>query len=459
MSGPGEEQQTPPDGDAVEEPTGTHSIASGSTLMVGQQLLGAAGYFISVLLLARALGPTGRGTVAFFIVVAMVTSRVVALGVWEATTVFAAQRRDKRGALLTNVFLFSGIGGLIGGAIAVGALLIFEGARPEDLDTPELVALGLGIFGTALSEAALAFLFGCSRFLAAAVCATALPWTYTLLIAFMVVGPGLSVSTATIAWTAAALLGALMMVLVSVRGVRPGAADLALLLESVHFGVRAWVGTLSRFLNFRVDQIFIALIASEAVLGIYAVAVNASEVLLYVPNAASWAVLPLVAASGHHERAGRTLGAFRAVALITAVGIVVAALLGPPLLPLVFGEDFEPATLPFLILLPGALGFAASAIFSSGLAAANAPGLSSVGLIVSLFVGIALDLVLIAPFGAEGAAAAATAAFLAGGAVSAVIYVRLTGSGWRSLLPRRSDLAVVGGVVARLRRRPDPAAT
>ncbi len=458
MSGPGEERQEP-EADAAEEPAGTHSIASGSTLMVGQQLLGAAGYFISVLLLARALGPTGRGTVAFFIVIAMVTSRVVALGVWEATTVFAAQRPEKRGALLTNVYLFSAVGALVGAAIAVGALLIFEGARPEGLDTAELVALGLGIFGTALSEAALAFMFGCSRFLAAAVCATALPWTYTLLIAFMVIGPGLSVSTATIAWAAAALLGALLMLVVSVRDVRPGPASLSLLVESVHFGVRAWVGTLSRFLNFRVDQIFIALIASEAVLGIYAVAVNASEVLLYVPNAASWAVLPLVAASGHHERAGRTLGAFRAVALITAAGIVVAALLGPPLLPLVFGEDFEPATLPFLILLPGALGFAASAIFSSGLAAANSPGLSSVGLIVSLVVGIALDLVLIAPFGAEGAAAAATAAFLAGGAVSAAIYVRLTGSGWRALLPRRSDFAVVGGLVARLRRRPDPAAT
>jgi O-antigen/teichoic acid export membrane protein len=427
--------------------------------MVGQQVLGAAGYFISVLLLARALGPTGRGTVAFFIVVAMVTARVIALGVWEATTVFAAQRPERRGALLTNVFVFSAVGAVIGAAIAIGALLVFAGARPEDLGTPELVALGLGIFGTAISEAALAFMFGCSRFLAAAICATALPWSYTLLIAFMVIGPGLDVATATTAWTVAALFGAVLMVLVSVRDVRPGAPSLALLAESVHFGVRAWIGSLSRFLNFRVDQIILALIASEAVLGIYAVAVNASEVLLYVPNAASWAVLPVVAGSGHHERAGRTLGAFRAVALITAVGIVIAALLGPPLLPLVFGEDFEPATLPFLILLPGALGFAASAVFSSGLAAAHAPGLSSVGLIVSLVVGIALDLVLIAPFGAEGAAAAATAAFLAGGAVSAAIYVRLTGSGWRSLLPGRADLAIVGGLVARLRRRPGPAPT
>jgi len=429
-----------------------HSIASGSSLMAAQQALGAAGYFVSVLLLARALGPTGRGTVAFFIVVAMVTARVIALGVWEATTVFAAQRPAERPALLTNVAAFSAVGAVIGAAIAIGALLAFEGARPEDLGDQELVALGLGIFGTALSEAALAFMFGCSRFLAAAVCATALPWSYTVLIAVMVVGPGLTVETATVAWTAAALFGAVLMLVVTVRDVRPGAPSLPLLGESMHFGIRAWVGSLSRFLNFRVDQIILALIASEAVLGIYAVAVNASEVLLYVPNATSWAVLPVVAGSAAGLQAARTLGAFRAVALITAAGIAIAALLGPPLLPLVFGEKFEPATLPFLILLPGALGFAASAVFSSGLAAANAPGLSSVGLIVSLVVGIGLDLVLIPPYGAEGAAAAATAAFLAGGAVSAAIYVRMTKQGWGTLVPRRADLAVIGAMAARLRR-------
>ena len=43
------------------------------------------------------------------------------------------------------------------------------------------------------------------------------------------------------------------------------------------FGLRAWVGTLSRFLNFRVDQILMGFLASEAALGIYAVAVNASQ--------------------------------------------------------------------------------------------------------------------------------------------------------------------------------------
>ena len=46
----------------------------------------------------------------------------------------------------------------------------------------------------------------------------------------------------------------------------------------------ARIGSLSRFLNFRVDQILMGFLASEAALGIYAVAVNASEVLLYLPR-------------------------------------------------------------------------------------------------------------------------------------------------------------------------------
>jgi O-antigen/teichoic acid export membrane protein len=124
--------------------------------------------------------------------------------------------------------------------------------------------------------------------------------------------------------------------------------------------------------------------------------------------------------------------------------LVVAAVLGPLLLPLLFGTAFRDSVEPFLLLLPGALGFAATAVFSSGLMASSAPGRSSLGPLVSLVTGVALDLVLIPRFGANGAAAAASAAFLAGGAVALLAYRRSSPFGWRELvLPRRSDLAVL----------------
>jgi hypothetical protein len=58
--------------------------------------------------------------------------------------------------------------------------------------------------------------------------------------------------------------------------------------------------------------------------------------------------------------------------------------------------------------------------------------------------GVVLDLVLIPRFGANGAAAAASVAFLAGGATALLAYRLNSPFGWRELvLPRRSDLAVL----------------
>ena len=58
-------------------------------------------------MLARSLGPSGRGTIAFITVTALVIARVAGLGVGEATTVYAARRSEARDVLLSNLVLFA----------------------------------------------------------------------------------------------------------------------------------------------------------------------------------------------------------------------------------------------------------------------------------------------------------------------------------------------------------------
>jgi O-antigen/teichoic acid export membrane protein len=240
------------------------------------------------------------------------------------------------------------------------------------------------------------------------------------------------------------MIKALVLLAASVRGEGLGRPSGPLLRASLSFGARAWLGTLSTAFNERVDQILVALIASEATLGIYATAVNGFEVLLYPAGAAATVILPLAARAYPERRAERVLGAFRSVALLTVAGVLVAAVLGPPLIPLVFGEPFEPSVDAFLWLLPGALGFVALAIFSNALVASSAPGRSSVGPLVSLGLSVVLDFVLIPPFGADGAAAAATAGLLAGGATALVLYGRVAAFPPRSLVvPERRDLELL----------------
>ncbi len=429
------------------------SLAGSSLLLLGARIAGNAGFFVAVLILARSLGPTGRGTIAFLTVVALVLAHVVTLGVTSATLVFAAQRPGERPSMLVNLVLFTSVVGATAAIAVVGVLLVFEGARPQGLERDVLLLLFPGTLAAVLVEAGYAFLIGCSRFgRQASITATA-PWIYALALAAVALGPGIDVRRAAVVWVVTTWIWALLLIGASLVGTGVGRPRARLLVESVRFGIRAWIGSLSLFLSARFDQILLGLIATEAALGIYATAVNGAEVLLYVPAAAATALLPAIARTEAALRAERALGAFRMLALVTVAAIVFAALVGTPLIPVVFGEAFRPSMLPFVLLLPGALGFAAFQAFSAALLASGWPGLSSVGSFVALVVGIALDLALIPPFGANGAAAAATLAFIAGGGAATVAYRRRVRFPWQALLPGGSDLRSLAAYARMLRRR------
>ena len=431
-------------------------LAGGSAQLFWAKIAGNSGYFVAVLFVARGLGPAGRGTVAFITVTALVVAHVAGLGVGEATTVLAARRQGLRPVLLANALLFFLGSGLLAAALAFLGLLLGD-VGPAGVGPPELVILGLGIVACAAGVAGYSFLLGVERLRQLAMVTGAASWVYAGLVLALWAGPGLTVGRAVLAWTATEGLRAGVLIALSRRATQLGRPRRRLLGESIAFGLRLWVGSLARFLNFRTDQILTGFIASEAALGFYAVAVNASEVLLYLPSSAATALLPLIARTERERRAEETLRAFRSVVFVTAAGVAAAALLGPVLLPAVFGEAFQDSVEPFLWLLPGTFGFAASAVFSNALVGSSSPSLSSLGPMVSLIVGLALDLVLIPRFQATGAAAAATVAFLAGGATALYTYRRLSPFTWRALLvPHRSDLDLLRALAGPLMRLPLP---
>ena len=433
----------------------TDAFARGPATLFWAQVLGNAGLFAALVVIARALGPEGRGTIAFIAVTAILSARVTRLGVSDASIVFAAQRPQLRPSLLTNLVLWVTAAAVVAAAAVSAVLLAWPSWRPSGIGDTELAILALGIVASALVDAGYSFVLGCSRFGIHAAITVATAWLYALAVTTVWLTVDLTVARAALIWVVVQAIKALVLLSVSARTSGFGRPDRALLRESVGFGIRAWVGSLSDALNDRIDQILIAFIATEATLGVYAVAVNAWEILLYLPGAAATAVLPSVARADRTLRVEQVLKAFRSVALVTLSGLAIAAVVGPPLLVAVFGAPFDASIGPFLWLLPGTLGYVALGIFSSALVGSSSPGLSSFGPLVSLVVGIALDLILIPSLGAEGAAIAASAALLAGGTTALVLYrTRATFALGALVRPRAGDLDVLKALAGQLSRRP-----
>lgn len=435
------------------------SVAGASLLLLVARVIGNAGFFVAILVVARSLGPSGRGTIAFLTVLALVLAHVAMLGVPSATQVFAAQRPEERAPLLANLVALVVVACGAASASVALLLLAFPDVRPESLSERELALLVPATIGIGLVEASYYFLAGCGLFGRQAFVTAAVPWVYAAALGVVAAGPGLTIFRAVLAWTLATVGWAAFLLVAAGAAAGLSRPSLALFRQSIAFGLRAWVGNLALFLSARLDQIVVGLIASEAVLGIYAIAVNVAEVALYLPAAAAMAFLPAIARTEGAARSERALATFRQLVLVTTATVVVGAVVGAPLLPLAFGEDFRASVVPFLWLLPGAIGFAGFQVFASALLASDAPGRASFAAVVALAVGLTLDFLLIPPLEATGAAIAATAGFFAGGLAATLVYRRRTGFRWGELVPRREDATAIARFARRVVRRRSAAAS
>jgi O-antigen/teichoic acid export membrane protein len=422
------------------------SVAHGSILFFASSVVGAAGFFVASLLLARLLGPSGRGTVAFMTVSALLTARVVKVGLGHATVVLAARRPDARAALLANLLTFSLVASAAGVAVVVGGLYLLD-VTPAGFEPGHLAILAAAIVAASLVDDN--FLIGSGRLRAAAAISASGGWLCAAAVGTAILLGDLRVETAMLAWVAAHLAWAALLAGVGVRVAGASLPSVRLLVDSMRFGARAWGGSVSQFLNARADQLLVGVIATDVTLGLYVVAVNAAEILLFLPNAVATSLLPALARDRALDATQRTLRTFRSASVLTLASMAVTGVLGWLLIPVLFGPAFQDSVEPFLWLLPGALGYAALSIFVSALLAAQAPGLTSVSRAVALGAGLTLDLALIPVFGAAGAAAAASAAFLAGGATAVALYRRRTGFRLREVVPGRRDVAFLRLLAAR----------
>ncbi len=430
------------------------TIGRNSLRVLISKVSGNTGYFAAVLLLARALGPTDRGAVAFVTTTALVTSQLANVGVNSATSVFAARSPSLRRALLANTTLVTLVGATTVGVCVVALLAFVPGLRPAGIDGAALALLVLGTTAAASAAAGYAFLQGCDRFRPYSYVQASLPWVYAVALAVADLTVGLTIVRALAIWTAVGALGGVLLLSAAASEIGWTRPDIGVLRDSVRFGARAWIGSLSQQLNARTDQIIIGIISTEATLGIYAVAVNASEVLYYLPSAVATALLPAVAAGEPASRLERTLRAYRAILLLTLALVVVAAALGPLLLPLVFGEAYRPAVVPFLILLPSAIGYATMSVFTGSSLASLVPGRSSLGPLAALICQTTLDLILIPRAGASGASIAASVALLVGGAVAVLLYRSRFPFAWGLLRPRLGDVRTIRSLARRILRPP-----
>jgi O-antigen/teichoic acid export membrane protein len=140
----------------------------------------------------------------------------------------------------------------------------------------------------------------------------------------------------------------------------------------------------------------------------------------------------------------------RVTLFVTLAGAIAAGAVAYFAIVLIFGARFSAAYVPFLLMLPGIVAGSAVRILSSEIAARGRPEINLyMGLSVVL-VNIVLNLLLIPPYGINGAAVATSLAYISNLGIRLIIYRKFTGAAVMDiLLVKRSDFAAARGLLRR----------
>ena len=426
----------PPEERPVERPRLTGLAIQTLGTRLGIALLA----LVNAVIIARTLGPEGRGDVAIVTTIADLTAILLMLGVQEANINLAGSEPRERRSLATNSVLFALGFALLGIGVVSALVAVFPGVI-GDASFGLLIAALLSVPFLILNQYLRFLIQGDYRF-GITNLASLLPSLLALVVnGALALAGGLTVTIAVLvfvvgqAWSAAVLVQH-----VARRSVGFGRPDLALARRTLGFGARSHVGRIMQTGNYRLDQWILGALAGSRELGLYSVAVAWAESLFLLPTMLASIQRPDLVRASNAEANRLASRLFRIGLLLTLVAVLVVLLAAPLLCVVVFGEDFRGSVDDLRVLALGAFGMVALKQLGNALTARRMPTMTSIAIGIAFLCTIVLDLLLIPDHGGLGAAIASTLAYTVGGAFVAVLFVRTLGGPARALLPRPSDI-------------------
>ena len=396
------------------------------------------GNFLVSVMVARALGPSGRGMYAFVQQVVAVLVVLLGMGLSTSNVYFVAKGDVSGRSATANSIALAAVTGLV--ALGVSLLVIHGPLAPE-----RSYSLAMALVATALylSTALFAWLSAVAAGLSG-LRTQSIAGIFSVV--FVLAGIAITWQAEVLSPLAVLALGvggqvvAILVLLAIERGrMWSLKVDLPALRGMIGYSARSYVVNLVSYLHLRQDVLILGWLTDPGVVGVYAVAVSVAEFVRHIPQVLGAALFARVSGLEGSLPTEFSARVSRLTALTVVVVAALFALVAPPLIPVVFGEGFAESSRLLLVLLPGVVAFSL----------AEVPGsyLFSRGVIywrisaVMVVLNVVLNLAAVPRYGALGAAVASSTTYVLYSAAIVLRMARETELPVPSILiPTRDDL-------------------
>ncbi len=398
------------------------------------------------ILIARILGPSGRGLYAIFILVPMTLQQFGIFGLPQGVVHYMHKDWEGRGRRAANLVVAAVVVGLPYAFLArwffaSGALAELE--QSTALITMLVVSCVPAMLFNAFTQG---FVLGLDDLVKRNLLRIVELGVYFVGVIVFVLVLRQGVEGAMKAWAGGVLATSATSFVFLWPHLKRGhmVPDLRRLRLDFLFGIRGFLANVAFFLLYRLNLYLVSHFLDTEAVGHYSVAAALLMMMAILPQAIDQAFLPKVTAryadaDGQEEL---TPLVSRLSLVISGVSALAMAIGAWPLVWVLYGPEYLPAVSALLVLLPAVTALCGMAVLSSALQARGLPQWNSVGAVAGFVTNGILGLILIPRLGIIGASLASSMGYVVFGLVLVWAFLRADKSvGWTDLLvPRRKDI-------------------
>ena len=428
------------------------SVRRNYLFSLASQAAHVAALAVIMAVIARSLGPAGKGAVGLIIALPTIVAGITLLGLQAGITYYAGSGRASLGVLAANALVYTAVVGALVTGLAWLARTPAAAALRLEFDAGLWRWAVLLLVPTYLLECGTALLAGARRFARVALVNAAAGAVFAAMFTGLLLRGNGTVATACllfVVYRAVRAAGVWMVIPWREAGrVRP---DAAVFRGTLGYSVQGQVGKVLQILVYRLDLFLVNGLAGLTAAGLYTAATFLAEGLAHAASALRAVVLPEVAAREGDAARNLATRVGRQTLWSMVAASIVLGIVAPVLVPLMFGDAFRPAVPAVWLLLPGIVALSVSRVLVAAVAGGGWPWAGSVAAAVGLVLTIIFDLVLIPKWGFVGAAAASSIAYGVQCLSVIVLFRKQTGATLGDILRlERTDYTLFRDVVARV---------
>ena len=385
------------------------------------------------ILTARVLDPDGRGELTAIVTVTQVLVYLFAMASSRSLAYHQARHPEDAGRLLSTWLLLSIPFAIL--AIVAGQLLLptlFDAQSQSAIDIARIYLLTILL--TLCAEPLYGVLLGDEDFLFWNAQRLAQPALTVVGFGALWLADSLTVETALVTL---AVAGAATSAATGVRVLRRhglGRPGKALAKTTLSFGLRAHGETFTALVNARLDLLIMPAFLGAVSVGLYSVATSLAWIVAQIAGVLWWIVLPAAARRGEKEGKATVMASVYATLAVGGFFALALAAVAEVAVRLVYGDAFAGAVEPLRLMLPGVVFQSMAAILAAGISASGRPFTATLTSLAGAGVTIAGLVLFLESGGLNAAALVTTAAYALILVLNAIVYRRITGSGWGELL-------------------------